>query len=258
MNKTRNRIYKQKYDANEEIKKQKKDRYSSIIGTLDHDAIKKQKRDMYSAIIRTPEQHDDIKKQKCDMYSAIIGTPEHDSIKKQKRDMYSAVIGTAEHDAIKKQKCDTYSAIIGTPEHDTAKKQKRDLSHDLYSAIIGTTQHIARKQQMQSYRRNVTSIMSNSNQRTLKFTKQIQEGPYYICVVCNRCHYCRSVLLFKQEKYDIDIDQFYYEVSSVNGLLYIYGTCHKKLQKSEIPAQSVWNKLGISMLPDELANLNRL
>ena len=32
----------------------------------------------------------------------------------------------------------------------------------------------------------------------------------------------------------------------------------KKIQKSEIPAQSVWNKLGISMLPDELANLNRL
>ena len=151
-----------------------------------------------------------------------------------------------------------YSAIIGTPEHDAIKKQKRDLSRDLYSAIIGTTKHIARKQQIQSYHGNVTSIMSNSKQRILKFTKQIQEGPYYICVVCNRCHYFRSVILFKQEMYDIDIDQLYYEVSRVNGLLYICGTCHKKLQKSEIPAQYVWNKLGISMLPDELSNLNRL
>ena len=217
VNKARNRIYKQKYDANEEIKKQNRDRYSSIIGTQEHDAIKKQK---------------------CDRYSSIIGTPEHD--------------------AIKKQKCDRYSSIIRTPEHDFIKKQKRDLSRDLYSAIIGTTQHITRKQHMQSYHRNLTSIMSNSKQRILKFTKQIQEGPYYICVVCKRCHYFRSVILFKQEKYDIDIDQFYYEVSSVNGLLYICGTCHKILQKSEIPAQSVWNKLGISMLPDELANLNRL
>ena len=83
VNKARNRTYKQKYDANEEIKKQKRDRYSSIIGTPEHDAIKKQKRDMYSAIIGTPE-HDAIKKQKRDMYSAIIGTPEHDAIKKTK------------------------------------------------------------------------------------------------------------------------------------------------------------------------------
>ena len=173
-------------------------------------------------------------KQKYDV--SITGTPEHDSTKKRKRDLSR----------------DLYSAIIGTPEHDAIKKQKCDM----YSAIIGTTQHIARKQQMQSYYRNVTS--SNSKQRIIKFTKQIQEGPYYVCVVCNRCHYLRSVILFKQEKYDIDIDQFYYEVSSVDGLLYICGTCHKKLLKSEIPAQSIWNKLGISLLPDELANLNRL
>ena len=200
------------------------------------------------------------------MYSAIIGTPEHDAIKKQKRDLshdlYSAIIGTPEHDAIKKQKCDLSrdlnSAIIGTPEHYAIKKQKRDLSRDLYSAIIGTTQHIARKQQMQSYHRNVTRLTSNYKQRILKYTKQIQEGPYYVCVLSNRCHYVRSAILFKQEKYDIDIDQFYYEVSSVDGLLYICGTCHKKLLKSEIPAQSVWTKLGISLLPGELANLNRL
>ena len=132
---------------------------------------------------------------------------------------------------LKNQKCDRYSAIVGTPEHDAINKQKRDLSRDLYSAIIETTQHITRKQQMQSYHRNVTGIMSNSNQRILKFTKQIQEGPYYICVVCNRCHYFRSVILFKQEMYDIDIDQFYYEVSNINGLLYICGTCHKKITK---------------------------
>ena len=77
VNKARNRIYKQKYDANEEIKKRNRDQYSDIIGTPEHDAIKKQKRD---------SSHD--------RYSAIIGTPEHDAIKKQKHDLYSAIIGT--------------------------------------------------------------------------------------------------------------------------------------------------------------------
>ena len=68
MNKARTRIRKQTYDANEEIKIKRRDKYSSNIG-------------MYSVIVGTPE-HDAIKKQKCGMYSAIIGTPEHDAIKK--------------------------------------------------------------------------------------------------------------------------------------------------------------------------------
>ena len=115
----------------------------------------------------------------------------------------------------------------------------------MYSAIIGTIQHIAKKQQMQSYYRNVTSISSNSKQRILKFTKQIQEGPYYVCVVCNRCHYFRSVILFKQEKYDIDIDQFYYEVSSVDGLLYIMWHLSQKNYKNQ---KSQHNLFGTSLV----------
>ena len=128
---------------------------------------------------------------------------------------------------------DRYATITGTPEHDTLKKQKRD-------------------------RHSSLKLNSNSEERIFKFPKQIQEGPYYVCVVCNTCHYFRSVLLFKSKKYDIDIDQFYYEVCSFNDLFYVCGTCHKKLIKSEIPAQAVWNKLDISVLPDDLPNLNRL
>ena len=76
---------------------------------------------------------------------------------------------------VKKQKRGRYATIIGTPEHDTFKKQKRD-------------RHSA--------------VNSNSEERIFKFTKQIQKGPYCVCVVCNRCHYFRSALLFKPEKYD--------------------------------------------------------
>ena len=83
----------------------------------------------------------------------------------------------------------------------------------------------------------------------------IKEGPYYICVVCNRCHYLRSVIPFKSEKYVLNID---YEVSSSDGKLYICQTCHKKLKKSEIPAQAVSNKLAIFDFPHDLANMNRL
>ena len=56
----------------------------------------------------------------------------------------------------------------------------------------------------------------------------------------------------------IDIDNFYHEVTSCDGRLYICHTCHTKLKKSEIPAQAVWNKLEFFLLPDDLANMNRL
>ena len=142
-----------------------------------------------------------LKKQKCAMYLAIVGTPEHDSIKKSVTHHVTCtqLLLQLQNKVPLKMKRDMYSAIVGTPKHDLQKHQCREQ----YSKIIGTTQHIIRKQQMQSYT-NAARLTSNSNQRIVKFTKQIQEGPYYVCVVCNRCHYFRSVILFKQEKYDID------------------------------------------------------
>ena len=86
----------------------------------------------------------------------------------------------------------------------------------------------------------------------------IKEGPYYICVVCNRCLYHRSATLFEASKYIIDISDFYREVASPDRKFYICLTCDKKLKKSEIPAQAVWNKLEIYDFPNDLPNVNRL
>ena len=125
-----------------------------------------------------------------------------------------------------------------------------------YSTIFGTEKHeriLASKRLRWS-----ENISKCSNKRISKFTSLIQEGPYYICVVCNRCLYRRCVIIFKIEKYVIDVIDFYYEVINSDGKLYICLTCHKKLNKSEIPAQSVHNKLEIYDFPDDLANLNRL
>lgn len=37
--------------------------------------------------------------------------------------------------------------------------------------------------------------------RVSVFTDFIQEGPFYICIVCNRCLYKRSVKIYKIDKY---------------------------------------------------------
>ena len=111
---------------------------------------------------------------------------------------HQKITGTLKHEEIKKQKRIKRALIFGTLEHEEIKKKKRNLYH-----------HQKRRK--------------NSSERISKFVELINEGPYYICVVCNRCHYFRSVVSFKSEIYDIDTDNFYREVPSFDRNLYI---CH--------------------------------
>ena len=67
-----------------------------------------------------------------------------------------------------------------------------------------------------------------------------------------------GLLSFLNLKHDVDTDNFYVEVLSFDGKLYICRTCHKKLKKGQLTAQAVSNKLNIFDLPDHLANMNRL
>ena len=41
--------------------------------------------------------------------------------------------------------------------------------------------------------------------RVETFFKLAKQGPDYVCVVCNRCFYPRSVTEFKCDKYSLDI-----------------------------------------------------
>ena len=89
----------------------------------------------------------------------------------------------------------------------------------------------------------------------------IQEVTYYVCAVCNRCLYRRSVVHFKVEKYVIDTINIYPKLINSDGNFYLCHTCHKKLdihKKLEIHAQAVCNKLDIVDVPDDLYNLNIL
>ena len=65
----------------------------------------------------------------------------------------------------------------------------------------------------------------NSSTRSLdyyieQFNRGIREGPYYICVVCNRLLYRKSVLEFKKEKYNCSSSLFT-SVETFNGKMYI-------------------------------------
>ena len=100
---------------------------------------------------------------------------------------------------------------------------------------------------------------SRSQNNIKTFRMEIEKGPYFICVVCNRCLYRKSVLKFNETKHDVNFESFCYEkVDSYDGCQYICKTCDTKLKKKKIPCQAVWNKLQLFQFPDHTPCLNKL
>ena len=63
-----------------------------------------------------------------------------------------------------------------------------------------------------------------------QFNRGIREGPYYICVVCNRLLYRQTILEFKKEKHK-STSCLFTSVASFNGNKYICKTCHVTRRK---------------------------
>ena len=88
------------------------------------------------------------------------------------------------------------------------------------------------------------------------FKQKIMEGPYYICSVCNRVLYRKSVLMLVKSKYKIQ--HVFADTKSFDGKEYICKTCHSKVLKGSIPCQAVCNNLYLDEIPQELSSLQKL
>ena len=89
-----------------------------------------------------------------------------------------------------------------------------------------------------------------------QFKKKIMEGPYYICRVCNRTLYKKSVLKLKTSSYPSqDILKIQ---SSYDGKEYICKTCHSKAIQGKLLCQAIVNNLNVDDVPTELGNLKKL
>lgn len=108
--------------------------------------------------------------------------------------------------------------------------------------------------------RKKQNYFANKNKDPLscieKFKKKIREGPYYICCVCNRTLYKKSVLKLITGNYpwqDLLSIQ-----TSFDGKEYICKTCHSKAIKGRIPCQAAVNNLYVDDIPTELESLKKL
>ena len=88
--------------------------------------------------------------------------------------------------------------------------------------------------------------------------KLIREGSYFICVICIRCLYKRSIVRFDFNSYSSLVKELVHLVSSYDGRLYICITCHITVKKDNVPCQAISNKLAVELLPNEFRDLRRL
>ena len=82
------------------------------------------------------------------------------------------------------------------------------------------------------------------------FHKKVREGPYYICSVCNRILYGKTVQEVKKNMYGFQ--HLFTGKKSFDDKEYICKTCKSKLVKGQVPCQAVSNKLGVDDVPPEI------
>ena len=89
--------------------------------------------------------------------------------------------------------------------------------------------------------------------------KKKKTGPFYVCVICNRCLHFSNVIKFDLEKYDREfVNKLNTNVTSFDGNYYICKTCYTHTRKLKVPVQAVFNGLIIEKTAKKLDCLNTL
>lgn len=81
--------------------------------------------------------------------------------------------------------------------------------------------------------RKCHNLCINFKKNIQRFKTNIKNGPFYICVICNRSLYKRSVRFFTDSIYaEISSEYFLSRIQSFAGNEYICETCHPKFLPS--------------------------
>ena len=223
-------------DEHQEILQRRRHDYAEQIGSDEHQEILQRRRHEYVEQIGSDEQQEILQRRRLE-YAEQIGSDEHQEILQRRRDEYAKQVGSDGHQEILTKLREKYASKIGTPEHDINLRLRRENAY--------------------SVRRQT----NEAQKRIERFKKLVMEGPYYICVVCNRCLYRRSVVVFKEQSYEnVNHEVFASRVESFDGCEYICKTCSLKLKskKQQVPCQATCNKLKVFKLPQRLSVVNRL
>lgn len=87
--------------------------------------------------------------------------------------------------------------------------------------------------------------MSNGSNRVNTFKNIIQSGPNFVCIVCNRCLYRKSVTLFSETQRKELLSDLFNFICSNDNKFYICKAFAKIVSKNPISCQAAFKKLKI-------------
>jgi hypothetical protein len=168
-------------------------------------------------------------------------------LQKKEADKYKTMDTTSKQDLLNKQ-AEKYKTM------DTAKKQNLlNKQAEKYKTMDTAKRQALLERRKQKYCNNKNKNVDSCIEQ---FKKKIKEGPYYICCVCNRTLYKKSVNKYISGKYPCQ--ECFSIQKSFDGKEYICKTCHSKTLQGKLPCQAVVNNLYVDVIPPELAVLEKL
>ena len=226
---------REKYKALDQSKKEellkKNLNYRKTIGKDEKQKLLKNQRARYKALDQSKKE--EVLKTNLS-YKKTMGEEQKNKLLENKRMRYQAMDITKKRELIA-----TSSSKIMQNRISLEPEQKKDL--------------LNREKEKRVEKK---SKLNNIELCIEEFKKQIKAGPCYVCCVCNRTLYKKSVIILEKHKYPCQ-DYFVFQCS-FDGNHYICKTCHAKLLKGQQPCQAVVNNLFVDETPAELAALEKL
>ncbi|XP_066928591.1 cilia- and flagella-associated protein 251-like [Clytia hemisphaerica] len=163
-------------------------------GTKKHEQEKKNKRERRESN-KGSEKHESEKKLKRTRRELNKGSEKHENEKELKRMRRELSKGSEKHENEKELKRMRRELSKGSEKHENEKELKR-MRRELSK---GSEKHENEKERKRKdYKANKKL---NVGKRVENFRQKKQEGPSYICVMCNRSMYKKSVFGFDEQKY---------------------------------------------------------
>ena len=154
----------------------------------------------------------------------------------EKVDIYSQYVRTVrlaldrEYSAsINRKQKEYYTSLKGTPQHSKMNMLKRQRSKKTYAQMKGSPKYTATINKMKDVKRR-RLYESSFDRKVSNFKLLIKNGPSFICVICTRCLYRKSVICFNIEKYSID-ENIIFILKSYDDNYYICTTVIKPCER---------------------------
>ena len=162
-------------------------------------------------------------------------------------------LNPSEKEALLEKQAMSYKEM-GTSEKEACLERNKSNMKRKYHVI-----NSPQKEKKQEAYKKSKSTEHNLDYFICNFQNKIREGPCYICCVCNRLLYKKSVKLLNRNSCNSSVPKSVFtNITSFDNKEYICSTCHSKVAKGKIPCQAVCNNMSVDEIPVELALLEKL